>query len=133
MKNGCYYLDVEGFSLSSSPSSEDGHVRVCPGTTVTLTCTAIQIEVLTWKQEPDQALRTFVASDYETEEKRVVVEGPYTLTLVAVTNVNGAIADFTSTLETMVDDIEDVVNITCNVFTEEDHLIIFKKRIIQPK
>ena len=133
MKYGCYYLDAEGFSLSSSPSSEDGHVRVCPGTTVTLTCTASQIEVLTWKQEPDQALHAFVASDYETEEKRVVVEGPYTLTLVAVTDVNGATADFTSTLEALVDDIEDGVNITCNVFTEEDHLIIFKKRIIQPK
>ena len=39
---------------------------------------------------------------------RVVVEGPYTLTLVAVSNVNGTTADFTSTLETMVDDIEDI-------------------------
>ena len=133
MKSGCYYLDVDGFSLSSSPSSEDGHVRVCPGTTVTLTCTASQIEVLTWKQEPDQALCTFVASDYETEEKRVVVEGPYTLTLVAVTNVNGTTADFTSTLEALVDDIEDGVNITCNVFTEEDHLIIFKKHVVQSR
>ena len=117
---------ANGFSLSSSPSSEDGHVRLCPGTTLTLTCTASQIQILTWKQEPNQELHIFFADDYETEENRVVVEGPYTLTLVAVTNVNGATADFTSTLETMVDDIEDGTSITCNVFDVQDLLIISK-------
>ena len=100
--------------------------RVCPGTTVTLTCTASQIEVLTWTQEPNQELRTFFADDYETEENRVFVRDPYTLTLVAVTNVNEGVGDFTSTLEAMVDDIEDGTSITCNVFSEEDPLIISK-------
>ena len=121
-----YYSDVSGFSLSSSPSSEDIHVRVCPGTTVTLTCTASQVQILTWRQEPNQELHSFFADDYETEEKRVVVEGPYTLTLVAVTNVSGTFADFTSTLETMVDDIEDGISIACDVFTVENHLTISK-------
>ena len=54
------------------------------------------------------------------------MEGLYTLTLVAVTNVNGTTADFTSTLETMVDDIEDGTSITCNVLTDEGHLTVSK-------
>ena len=90
---------VDGFSLSSSPSSKDGQVTVCPGTTVTLTCTASQIEVLTWREEPDEELRTFNARDYESEVTRVIDRDPYTLTLVAVDNVSGTIA---STLEVMV-------------------------------
>ena len=117
---------VDGFSLSSSPSSEDGHVRVCPGTTVTLTCTASQVRILTWLQEPNQELHPFFPDDYETEGNRVVVEGPYTLTLVAVTNVSGTTADFTSTLETMVDDVEDGTSITCDVLSDKSHLTISK-------
>ena len=117
---------ASGFSLSSSPSSEDGQVTVCPGTAVTLTCTASQIEVLTWIQEPYQELRTFFAADYESEVMRVIDRDPYTLTLVAVDNVNGTIADCTSTLEVMVDDIEDGTTIACDVFDDEDQLTISK-------
>ena len=121
------HVTVHCLSLSSSPSSEDGQVTVCPGTTVTLTCTASQVELLTWIQEPDQLLRTFYARDYESEVTRVVEEGPYTLTLVAVDNVSGTIADFTSTLEVMVDDIENGTTIACDTYTNEDHLTISKK------
>ena len=117
---------MDGFSLSSSPSSEDGQVTVCPGTTVTLTCTASHVEVLTWREEPDEELRTFNARDYESEVTRVIDRDPYTLTLVAVDNVNGTIADFTSTLEVMVDDIEDGTTIACDVFDDEDQLTISK-------
>ena len=119
------YAGVNCLSLSSFPSSEDGHVKVCNGTTVTLTCTASQIEVLAWLQDQDD-IHPFFPDDYETEGNRVVVRSPYTLTLVAVTNVNGTTADFTSTLETMVDDIEDGTNIACNTFVEEAHLTISK-------
>ena len=118
---------VHCLSLSSSPSSEDGQVTVCPGTPVTLTCTASQIEILTWREEPDEELRSFFADDYESEERRVIERGPYTLTLVAVDNVSGTIADFTSTLEVMVDDIEDGTTIACDTYTNEDHLTISKK------
>ena len=90
---------------------------------VTLTCTASQIEVLAWRQDQDD-IYLFFADDYETEGKRVVVRSPYTLTLVAVTNVNGTTADFTSTLETMVDDIEDETSIAWNTFDEEVYLTI---------
>ena len=54
------------------------------------------------------------------------MEGPYTLTLVAVTNVSGTFADLTSSLEAMVDDIEDGTSIACDVFIVEDHLTISK-------
>ena len=118
---------MDGFSLSSSPSSEDGQVTVCPGTTtVTLTCTASQVALLTWIQEPDQELRLFVPADYESEERRVIERGPYTLTLVAVDNVSGSFADLTSTLEVMVDDIEVGTTIACDVFDDEDQLTISK-------
>ena len=84
------------------------------------------MELLSWIQEPDQLLRTFYARDYESEVTRVVEEGPYTLTLVAVDDVSGTIADFTSTLEVMVDDIEDGTTIACDVFNDEDQLTISK-------
>ena len=118
-----WFAGVHCLSLSSSPSSEDGQVTVCPGTTVTLTCTASQVELLTWIQEPDEELRLFVPADYESEERRVIERGPYTLTLVAVDNVNGSFADLTSTLEVMVDDIEDGTTIACDV---RDQLTISK-------
>ena len=46
---------------------------------------------------------------------------------MAVDNVSGTIADFTSTLEVMVDDIEDGTSIACDTYTNEDHLTISKK------
>ena len=117
-------MDVQGFSLSSSPSSEDGHISVCPATTVTLTCTASGQAYITWRQVTE--IHTFIASDYETEETRIVQRGPYTLTLVAVDNVMGSFADFTSTLEVMEDDISHGSTITCQLFTDEEHLTIVK-------
>ena len=57
---------------------------------------------------------------------RVIDRDPYTLTVVAVDNVSGTIADFTSTLEVMVDDIEDGTTIACDVFDDEDQLTISK-------
>ena len=66
------FSGVHSLSLSSSPPSEDGHVRVCSGTTVTLTCTASQIEVLAWRQDQDD-IHPFFPDDYETEENRVVL------------------------------------------------------------
>ena len=84
--------------------------------------------LLTWREEPDEELRTFFADDYESEETRVVERGPYTLTLVAVDNVSGTIADFTSTLEVMVDDTEDGTTIACDITIEEDQLTISKSK-----
>ena len=86
--------------------------------------------LLTWREEPDQELRTFFAADYESEERRVIERGPYTLTLVAVDNFNGSFADFTSTLEVMVDDIKDGTTIACDITIDEDQLTISKSNQI---
>ena len=86
--------------------------------------------LLTWREEPDEELRTFFADDYESEETRVVERGRYTLTLVAVDNVSGTIADFTSTLEVMVDNIENGATIACDITIDEDHLTISKSKVL---
>ena len=52
------------------------------------------------------------------------------LTLVAVDNVNGSFADFTSTLEVMVDDIKDGTTIACDITIDEDQLTISKSNQI---
>ena len=58
----------------------------------------------------------------------MIEEGPYTLTLVAVDNDDGdSLADLTSTLEVMVDDITNGTNISCAIFRNQKHLIIYIK------
>ena len=122
------YTGVEGFSLSSSPpSSEEGHITACPNTTVTLTCTATQIGSMTWFEQ-DRQIDVFSVSDYESEQTRVVHDGPYTLTLVAVDNISmgGLAGDFVSTLEVTVDDIDNGTDITCATFRNTSQLLIYK-------
>jgi hypothetical protein len=121
---------VHCLSLSSSPSSEDGTISVCPATTVTLTCTTSGQTFLAWRQVT--LLHTFFAFDYETEETRTVQRGPYTLTLVSVDNVNGSVADFSSTLEVMEGNISNGTSITCQIFDDEDHLTIKKTSAPSP-
>ena len=60
----------------------------------------------------------------------MVEEGPYTLTLVAMDNISGSFADFTSTLEVMVDDIEDGTTIACDITIDEDQLTISKSNLL---
>ena len=120
-------IGVECFSLSSSPiSSEEGHIIACPHTTVTLTCTATQIAAMAWL-ENNRQIHVFFPSDYHSEETRVVHDDPYTLTLIAVDNIttDGQIGDFTSTLEVMVDDIDNGTDITCAIFQNTLHLPIY--------
>ena len=115
---------VECLSLSSSPpSSEEGHITACPHTTVTLTCTATQVGSMTWRDQ--DLIHTFLPGDIESEQTRVVHDDPYTLTLTTVENIMGALADLTSTLEVMVDDIDNGTDITCAVFQNQDHLLIY--------
>ena len=114
--------NVQSFSLSSSPPSEDGHISICPATTVTLTCTASGVTAQGWRDQ-NGLIHAFVASD---PESSVIEEGPYTLTLVAVDNYDDdSLADFTSTLEVMVDDITNGTNISCVIFRNKQHLVIY--------
>ena len=85
---------------------------------------------MSWREEPDKELRTFFADDYESEVTRVIERPPYTLTLVAVDNVSGTIADFTSTLEVTVDNIEDGTTIACDITIDEDQLTISKSKVL---
>ena len=123
-------LGVECFSLSSSPiSSEEGHIIACPHTTVTLTCTATQVGSMTWLENNEQ-IHGFILSDYENEQKRVFHDDPYTLTLISVDNIittdlGSRIGDFTSTLEVMVDDIDNGTDIECAIFQNTFHLFIY--------
>ena len=118
---------VECFSLTSSPiSSDDGHnnIIVCPSTTITLTCTANQVGSMAWRYQG--LIHTFLPHHIDDEWTRVVHDDPYTLTLIAVDGItqDGIASDFTSTLEVLVDDIDNGTDITCEVFQNNDHIII---------
>ena len=115
---------VPSFSLSSSPSSEDGQVTVCPGTTVTFTCTAVQVGSQLWRYQ-NVEIGGFHSSDAKSS---VIEDGPYTLTLVTVDDDDGdSLANLTSTLEVMVDDIPNRTNISCATFWNLKHLIIYRE------
>ena len=58
---------------------------------------------------PGLSEKTFIPNDIDTNSDRVV-EGLFTLTLVDVSQPSGVVADLTSTLEVMVDDIDDGTN-----------------------
>ena len=117
-----YSLVVQGFSLSSSPSSEDGHISVCPATTVALTCTASGVGSMGWRDQNGE-IGGFDTTD---SESSIQEHDPYTLTLVTVENDDGdSDADLTSTLEVMVDDITNGTNISCAIFRNQKHLVIY--------
>ena len=84
-----------------------------------------------WKAVPGLSEQTFIPDFIDTDSERVV-EGPFTLTLVDVshrTQPSGGLADLTSTLEVMVDDIDNGTNITCKGTTDEDYVVIYKRGI----
>ena len=81
---------------------------------------------------PGLSEQIFTPDDIDNNRERVV-EGPFTLTLVDVshrTQPSGGLADLTSTLEVMVDDMDNGTNITCKGTTDEEYVIIYKRGII---
>ena len=106
--------------------SEGSHITVCPHTSVILNCTATQVATLTWHDQNGD-IDSFIPSDITTEESRMIERGPYTLTLVAVDNSVGLVADVTSTLEVMVDDIDNGTTITCLITGDQEHMLIYKE------
>ena len=96
------------------PVSEDGQsITVCPHTRVTLTCTATQIISLTWADQSG-AIVTLALNLLNTSLDRP----PYNITLMAE-NAIGLRADFISTLEVIVDDIDSGTTITCRISQSE--------------
>ena len=120
---------VQGLTLSS-PLVVGNHITTCLGTNVVLTCTATQVAFLRWTSVPGVLDRSLFPGFFGTDSARVVTN-PYTLTLVNVTNhiPDDEIADLTSTLEVMVDDLErngTKFNITClTPFDDHKHLTIY--------
>ena len=91
-----------------------------------------QRALLRWEAVPGLSEQIFTPDDIDNNRERVV-EGPFTLTLVDVshrTQPSGGLADLTSTLEVMVDDIDDGTNITCKGTTDEEYVVIYKRGII---
>ena len=117
---------MQGVSLNLT--SEDNFIVACPGTNVTVTCSAIQVGLLRWISTFGPLDYSFIPNYYATDRTRVV-NNPFTLTLVNATSANGSVADLTSALEVKVNDIYNGTMITCQTFPEEisKSLTIFKK------
>ena len=128
---GVYFSSwcVQGLSLSSSPpSSEDGIISVCPATTVTLTCSASGVGSIAWRDQNGQ-IDGFLSSE---SQSSVIKHSPYTLTLVSIERNDGdPLANFTSTLEVMVDNITNGTIISCAIFQNQQQLHIYQKSIIK--
>ena len=78
---------------------------------------------MTWRDQNGQ-IDGFVTND---NESSVIEKGPYTLTLVSIEKYDGEFfANFTSTLEVMVDNITNRTNISCALFMNRKHLVIYK-------
>ena len=121
----CFGTGIHGLSLSSLPVSEGDQIRACPHTSVVLTCTTSQTQYLTWFYQNNETL-SFFPPDINNEELTVIHNSLYTFTLVAVDNPVDFVADITSTLEVMVDDIDNGTNITCQTSGDEEHKLIYK-------
>ena len=85
-----------------------------------------QVAHLRWEAVPGLSEEFFTPEDID-RDIDTLVEGPFTLTLVDVSQPSGGVADLTSTLEVMVDDIDDRTNITCKGTTDEDYVVIHKR------
>ena len=102
------------------------HITACPHTNITLTCTATQVSALSWVALPGlSGLIQFVPDDIEGVSR--LTQGAFTLTLVEVANSMGATADLTSTLDVVVDGIENGTNVICQIFMSEISLLVVKK------
>ena len=109
------YTDIRGLTLTASHQG-----FYCPNTTAVFICTALRTIGLGWTAQGKQ-IGTFVPLD---PINRTIHEGPYTLTLINKTN-GGHLADFVSSLQVPVDDIQNGTNITCEM---QEHILIYKER-----
>ena len=56
-----------------------------------------------------------------------VTHGAFTLTLVEVANRMDTAADLTSTMDVVVDGIENGTNVTCKIFMTSKSVLVFKE------
>ena len=69
----------------------------------------------------------FFPTDYDNENTREVYDAPYTLTLVAVENHVNSLADLTTILHVMVNDIINGTELSCLTFGDNDQLVVYKE------
>ena len=76
---------ANGIVLSSSVQSEDGHVRVCPDTTITFTCSDTGVPGMIWFALPllNEDNSPGLGSDMYGIGVALVVDDVFTVTLVA--------------------------------------------------
>ena len=98
------YTDIRGLTLTTSHQG-----FYCPMQTIALEWTA-----------QGKQIGKFVPLD---PINRTIHEGPYTLTLISVTS-GDHFADFVSSLEVPVNDIENGTNITCEM---QEYILIYKE------
>ena len=114
--------------------SEDGHVTVCPDTTITFTCSDTGVVGIVWFALPllnegnSLSLGSYVGIGVPH-----VVDDVFTLTLVArelmMDNFTG---NYTSTLDVVVNDvIHNGTNVTCKTLNNIVSLLIFKQGMLK--
>ena len=126
----CDDSGINGIVLSSSVESEDGHVAVCPDTTITFTCSDTGVHGMRWfalpllneDNSPVLGSGTMIGVPH-------VVDDVFTVTLVARELMDNFTGNYTSTLDVVVNDmIHNGTNVTC--FTPNvASLLIFKQGI----
>ena len=125
---------INGIVLSSSVESENGHVTVCPDTTITFTCSDTGVVGIVWFALPllnegnSLSLGSYVGIGVPH-----VVDDVFTLTLVArelmMDNFTG---NYTSTLDVVVNDvIHNGTNVTCKTLNNIVSLLIFKQGMLK--
>ena len=125
------HLGTDGIVLSSSVEPENGHVTVCPDTTITFTCSDTLVFGMGWYARPllNEDNTPALGSDIDIGDPHFV-EGVFTITLVARELMMGDFrGNYTSTLDVVVNDrIQNGTNVTC--FTPNvASLLIFKQGI----
>ena len=120
---------TDGIVLSSSVGSENGHVTVCPDTTITFTCSDTLVYGMRWfalpllnqQNSPDLGSLVEIGDPY-------MVEDVFNITLVARQLMPDFRGNYTSTLDVVVNDkIQNGTNITCRTLSSVAFLLIFKQ------
>ena len=127
---GYLHPGTDGIVLSSSVESENGHVTVCPDTTITFTCSDILVLGMEWRaplllnEDNSPALGPLIDIG-----DPIPVEDVFTITLVAIElMMGGFLGNYTSTLDVVVNDrIRNETNVTCFTPFSMASLLIFKQ------